>query len=205
MAMKKLLIMLALSLMICGCSKDDGVADLPEPAPPAPWGDRCDWAFNLKCRLEFYKEDGTEKIIDSSIADQLTLKIEGCCGECNIWDCKNMDLDIYRENNIYATLGWFNAAHQDHADNVHYTLTLKSHQLFGIRDDKVIHIIFEKDEDLYNLYFPVKKVKAVYSDDINVYSDKQMVVDEYLEQEFPSMTNKIVLPIRITLANEEWS
>lgn len=31
MAMKKLLIMLALSLMICGCSKDDGVADLPEP------------------------------------------------------------------------------------------------------------------------------------------------------------------------------
>lgn len=51
MAMKKLLIMLALSLMICGCSKDDGVADLPEPTPPDPWGDRSDWAFNLKCGL----------------------------------------------------------------------------------------------------------------------------------------------------------
>lgn len=61
MAMKKLLIMLALSLMICGCSKDDGVADLPEPAPPDPWGDRCDWAF-LNAGLNFTKRTELKRL-----------------------------------------------------------------------------------------------------------------------------------------------
>lgn len=172
--------------LFAGCSDNDD--EFIEDSP---------YHFRSCIRLDIYNADGTEYDITPLIEQNTKVcvinpdnKILGLSG--------TESSKIIKGNSIYTPILYMSNEYREFWNNIPFTITLNSPEMFNDNEDCSISLAFDGDKfvniDPYQRY-PNGYIIKVESEDLDIYCDREFVEDDYDPYELGK-----VLPIRVTLS-----